>query len=190
MLLQNNASTIEVDGIRNNSNGKVWFYSPDGTITGDATFTFKDAFERVDLINNSNKDLLVNDIDVINKNKTDPDLKVQVTIHDGFHYTIDTGAFADTVVFITNNHILGGDIVLKGLIDNPLGLTTIHSGGGDILRSGATAGVQTRQIDLTADRGSIGASALARIPITLMVNLAGRPTRIIRLWGAMAFIWM
>ena len=97
--------------------------------------------------------------------------------------SIDTSAFADTVVFITNNHTLGGDIVLKGLIDNPLGLTIIHNSGGDILKSGATAGLQNREIDLTADRGSIGGSALSRIPVTLMVNLVRQLARIIQALG-------
>src|SRR5262249_4036818 len=108
------------------------------------TFEFRENFQQVDITNLSDQELIINEIDVINRNLTPPQVSLE-GLFAGLQFNIQHD-FTPTLVDIKN---LGSDdIVLGGnpnstafqntnsLIENPIGDTRILNTGGNILSSG------------------------------------------------------
>ena len=142
-----NQDTIYVNDIVNDTPGQVLFRTEDddtaGIIGGDGgTWEFRDSFERVTIVNHSDKPLSVGNIRAYN-DVTGPDpaapfirfdalLTLMVTIDFDLRRVvrptlvqIDSTSTADTA-----------DIQIAGTIDNPIGTTVVRSAGGDIVSTG------------------------------------------------------
>lgn len=128
-------SEIFVNDIGSNGSGQVYFN--DAWVDGDtvgisgsgSTWDFTDTLGRVLITNYWDKDLRVNNIDVVNAADDNPlvDLNskyVELVFH------LDR-AVAPTLVQILNE--ANSDIILNGTINNPIGSTVIHNSGGDIV---------------------------------------------------------
>ena len=171
------SGTITVGDIRNTGSGDIWMTSDNGTITGGCaaspapgthcwgTFTFHENFSTVTLLNNSTFDLVVQDIDVINRTgQPHVTLATSNTPSDPMHFDIVQDATPSLVVIDNTGD---SDITLRGTITNPLGATWVHATFGSIL-AGTSRGVpvsgtdahttlvQSNIVHLDAERGSIG----------------------------------
>ncbi|GFO63477.1 beta strand repeat-containing protein [Geomonas paludis] len=159
--------SVVVDAVANTGTGKVRFDSPFGTLKGNASFVFSTSMP-VHIVNRSQLDLVVNDIDTIGAGVVTPDLTFAVADRRDFHYTVGT-APRETALTIENY----GDssIRLAGFIDNSYGTTAIYNfGRGDIFAQGGTVRSRAVKVD---SRGDIGASG-ALLPIELtQVALSG-----------------
>ena len=149
---------ISVDDIQDQGGSKVIFNAPGGGpdfITGaKPTFEFLENFQQVLITNESDKKLIINEIDVINRHLTPP--KVEL---DSSNVSIDfliKHDFTPTLVDIKN--FGNGDILLQGstsspvwmdthsLIENPIGETRILNTGGNIFSAGAWAIIRTNTL--------------------------------------------
>lgn len=167
------APTIIVNSIRNTSAyGNVLFEIPlinageDATISGSTgSFTIDRAFDDILIQNSSNKPLQIGSINVINFGTPDVVIDVPFSTQLSFDVFQD---FGDTNITIKNTSRSGTpSITLGGIINNPVGVTTVDSVGG-IVRSG-TGKIVTNVATLNADEGNIGTTA-SRVPIELIVS--------------------
>ena len=180
--------TITVGDIRNTGSGDIWMTSAAGTIQGGCasnppagthcwgTFTFHENFRTVTLLNNSTFDLVVGDIDVINRTgQPHVTLATSTTASSTVRFDLVQDATPSLVVIDNTGD---SDVTLRGTITNPLGATWVHATFGSILAatsrgvpvSGAdthTTLIQSNIVHLDAERGSIG-SAAHRLAIDLV----------------------
>ncbi|MBI1395302.1 MAG: LEPR-XLL domain-containing protein, partial [Betaproteobacteria bacterium] len=150
-------------------------------IDGDqGTLIVRHSWETVELTNYSSKDLWVNAIDPIDRTGVATvDIRTE-----GNQYRFDiTHDYGPTAITIADAGGTGRpDVVLNGLIDNPIGTTTVTNVLGDI-RNTSTGKVRTNRADFEAG-GSIGQPAafvgvsyLPANPIRLeLVQSVGRAT--------------
>ena len=124
---------------------------PDGQIYGNAAiFDFQETWDFVTIVNESDNDIRIMDIDVV-KPPSSNKIQIDVTsIPDGgtpaadfrivdvgeggrFHFEI-IHSYIETEVTITADQIAGTDwdVFLNGVIHNPIGETTITAANGDI----------------------------------------------------------
>jgi hypothetical protein len=155
---------VIVDDIRNDSILNAIFRIPGRALAGlrdriSGQPNFQETYDDVTILNQSNRNLVVNTIDVINE--TTPNLQVDVPIT-----ATRQGQFAEnpvsldrqlseTVIDIQNQG--AADVVLNGRVQNPHAETTVFSQG-NILSSGDGAVLETRSLDLTSSQGGIGTS--------------------------------
>ncbi|MBD2516808.1 DUF4347 domain-containing protein [Nostoc sp. FACHB-973] len=145
---------ISVDNIQNRGTAEVLFEALNGTIQGtQGTFDFLDTFKSVKITNKSSKQLTVNNIDVVNRTGQP---KVGLTATDvTLNFNIQRSV-APTLVDIQN--LSASNITLNGLIENPIGKTSILNQGGNIL-AGTSQTVRTNIFKVDATDKSIGAIA-------------------------------
>ena len=129
------------------------------------TFTYERTSSAIQLLNYSAKDLVVNNIDVLNRstatNSVDINVKDDNFLFAPFSFNIDY-SFAPSLVDIENRSTTGSpNIILNGLINNPIGTTDILNASGSILSNGPQAVVRTNVLDAEAASGQIGSSASA-----------------------------
>jgi hypothetical protein len=167
---------IVVDDILNNTEGgKILLRAIRGSTDGFSNIEFNNAFDSVTIINDSAKDLVINDIEVFNTNSTEPDIEEQAEHgQDNWNYALVSNASASDVN-IRNNNTADKDIILAGHIENPGGTTRIHNSGGDIVSTGPESYLTTRLVEITADRGAVGSSD-SRIFLRLPVSEVGDMT--------------
>jgi hypothetical protein len=159
----------------------------------------------IQIINYSTKDLVINSIDVLNRGATTNNVDINVKADDlleylyptpelfnTFHFKADTMAVAPTLVDIENRSTTGSpNIILEGLVNNPIGTTRILNAGGSILSGGAQAIVRTNILDEEAPRGQIGAPAnpvADQLVYSEDVNKVTRPIQATVLAGGDAFL--
>ncbi|MDK9697401.1 MAG: hypothetical protein OEL76_13520, partial [Siculibacillus sp.] len=135
------AGAIEVDALRINATGDAVFRAGTrGVIRGDAgAWSVQQGAGDISIVSDSQRDLIIGDIDAIGHRVPTSGEDVLIDVGDARAFTFDVvGIFdvdgadeseADTLVSIVNN---GGDVIIAGLIDNPLGTTHIFADG-DIL---------------------------------------------------------
>ncbi len=165
----NTPSAIYVNNISNTiSGGQVQIQatgSGTDTVTGNAQFNFGPAFGAVTIINDSAKNLTINNISVINPNLgSNLPANVQVTpyVPANFKYTTNSTTGGATLVKILNTS--NSNILLNGVITNIGGTTSIVDAnlaantGGSIQSAGAGEMIQTSQLILQSLDGAIGAS--------------------------------
>ncbi|MCW5625825.1 MAG: hypothetical protein KIT73_14025, partial [Burkholderiales bacterium] len=144
----------------------------DGRIDGNlGTLTVRHSWESVDITNLSSKDLVINGIDPFDRTGT---AQVRIDADENeLHFDI-AHDYGPTRIDIANLGVTGTpDIILNGVIDNPLGLTRVVNARGDI-RSTATGLVRTNQAVFDA-AGSVGTGPTDRLDVDL-VQSTGRPT--------------
>ncbi|KKL19547.1 hypothetical protein LCGC14_2464370, partial [marine sediment metagenome] len=157
--------------------GQVYFSTGGtgvGTISGSTgTWEFQDNFERVTLLNFSKKNLIVNDIEVVNTT-VDPIVDLLNTSSLTLTYFIER-TVAPTLVDIENLNDDPPDVTISGVIENPIGTTRVVVVDGDILSTGSRSSadsdpaslIRTNILDLEANEGDIGTSS-SRINIDLV----------------------
>ncbi|HMC70475.1 MAG TPA: hypothetical protein VKJ07_15070, partial [Mycobacteriales bacterium] len=142
--------------------------APDSKITGSmGTARVKTTYDAITIQNHSGEELRLNDIRPANPNATG-----QITL-DAQKVTaeFDIADFAGPTDITVVNDQGTSDVVLNGLIDNPVGLTVIANPGGEI-RDGASGVLRTNDAVLTGTE--IGAAG-NRLNVEL-VRSQGRPT--------------
>ena len=96
------------------------------------TFSFRDNWKTVTIINNSTRDLVIDDIDVLNTTRR------PIVTEDTTGNAAANAKFAivrqvdPSVVTITNTHTSGPNLVINGTITNPIGKTEITNKFGPI----------------------------------------------------------
>ena len=156
-------------------------------------WTFSDTFRQVLITNSWNRQLTINNIDVVNT-KHDPLVDLNgpnifaPTTNIPFTFSIDR-TVAPTLVQILN--LAPSDIVLNGTINNPIGATVIRNSGGSIVaaRERGVAETSTRRVslvttailDLHADAAgkSIG-SAATRVNVDMIYSDVALPSTTFR----------
>jgi hypothetical protein len=198
---------ISVDPIANAGGSQVVFNTDVFGIIGLSgnvvpTFEFRENFQQVDITNLSNEDLFINEIDVINRNLTPPQVTLQAGAI-GLQFNIQHD-FTPTLVDIKN--FGSGDIVLAGnplsaihqithsLIENPIGDTRILNTGGNIRAIAAFSNIRTNTMGnqfapllpgdflhgIQATAGSIGANGVP-IRIELVQSAPASPAPLLSL---------
>jgi FG-GAP-like repeat/FG-GAP repeat len=137
--------------------------SDHGLLFGDqATFFYTSTLGDVQLLNNSRKDLVVNDIGLAGNGGITPNVEINVfndvsLVNGHFAFDVVQGT-APTSVDIENRSTTGSpNIILSGFINNPIGATTILNARGNIQSAGQRAVVLTNILDVEAPKGQIGA---------------------------------
>ncbi|MEM7578444.1 MAG: DUF4347 domain-containing protein, partial [Cyanobacteria bacterium P01_A01_bin.80] len=168
ITINNTSTEIIVNDIDNVKVGGINFIIPqrtneafsNGLFIDRGKYEVKDpAYETVQITNNSNKDLVVNDISVINivglpETEKYGKVNVQNIIRGATTISPQSPlAVNPTIVTIENNNS-NSNLVLQGTIDSPHDRTELVSKGGIIGRDGHR--IITRDLSLTAENGSIG----------------------------------
>jgi hypothetical protein len=154
------ADQIVVDDLYNNAQyaGKASFNVSNapgadaGWVTGNASFDFETGFESVTIENRSDRDLVINAIDV----QSDPVQLQQNVVVNAQQQALTKNfghSLGDTQLNISNTGI--GDVILNGAIHNIAGDSSIHTANGDILSTGNNTLVSDAG-QFNADQGSIG----------------------------------
>ncbi|HPM80080.1 MAG TPA: hypothetical protein PLF81_05245, partial [Candidatus Anammoximicrobium sp.] len=184
--------TIVVDGLASAGSGKVVFEAnvpskqddkspPNGEISGhQGVFSVPSAFGSVQISNASTRDLRIDGLEI--GSGTDPaeaEITIDVQSDIDFSFNVLSGA-APTTFTIENTHPTAAPLlIVNGLIDNPIGATTITNASGDIVATGDQAIVRTNGLTMAAPQGNIGQTAGVigdhRMNVQL-VQSAGRPT--------------
>ncbi len=124
-------------------------------INGDSEIRYETGFESVRIVNHSDRDLTINNIQAQN---TSPQFTRSISVNagddSGFTYNVVTVP-GDTEITLLNSN---GDVRLNGLIDNPYGSTSVTSENGDI-ESGSRGAIRSTSVSLTATQGVIGSDS-------------------------------
>jgi hypothetical protein len=148
---------VLVDPIINNTAGSIILNAPRGKTTGASPINYNATFSAVDITNQSNLDVVLAGISVFN---TGSPATIQNTASMDFTnwtYTLLTNA-TDSTIDVECTNPAGGNLILNGPIDNPIGTTILHDVGGGIISSGLGSLIVTRVITLEANGGSVGSN--------------------------------
>ncbi|MGA7147432.1 MAG: hypothetical protein WBX17_02955, partial [Microbacterium sp.] len=160
---------IEVAPIENDGGGEARFIANHGShpavvqrvvydgVAHDGTWRIQSTFDSVTIHNHSDRELHIDRISVANLD-ANPAADVDIVSPDseGFRFRIAKPLFPPTLIDIANLGTPGDrDLVLEGLIDNPIGTTTIVNDEGDVLAA-QTGAIRTNIARLDAPRGTIG----------------------------------
>jgi hypothetical protein len=159
------ATDIIVSDIDNASVGEVNFTIPDrtsemfdnGQFTDRGKYTIIDpAYDNVDIQNYSDRNLIINDISVINPGGIPPiNYDVNVSNKTIATTTPNLGSLPVNPTIVTINNWGNSDLILQGVIDNPHDRTILYSTD-NIFSVGNTQNIITRDLTITAVNGSIG----------------------------------
>jgi hypothetical protein len=159
------------------------------------TFYFQRTTGPVQILNDSAKELVINNIDVLDRGATNNRVDINVKADDSFsvpfHFKF-APSDAPTLVDIENRSTTGSpNITLKGLINNPIGTTIILNARGSILPTGPKAVVRTNILDVEAANGQIGSGAnalSAELVQSADVKKVARPIQVTVLAGGSAYL--
>ncbi|MDH3275857.1 MAG: hypothetical protein OEM99_15100, partial [Gammaproteobacteria bacterium] len=147
---------IVVERVENIASGQIVMRALNGSTAGSPTFNYDLALDTVTIINKSDKNLTINDIETINVGQTAPAISIQAERgKDNLNFTIGTDS-GTTEIDIRNENLADADIILVGDIDNPGGTTMVTNKGGDILALGTLQSIDTRVMELVSEQGAIG----------------------------------
>jgi hypothetical protein len=160
-----------------------------------ATFYYATTAGEVQLLNYSQKNLVVNGINVLGSGSAVPNVGIDVANDtepgDPFGFKVAAEP-ASTLVDIENRSTTASpNIILSGLINNPIGTTKILNSSGSILSAGPSAVVLTNILDVEAANGSIGSSAQpfnAELVQSESSSLVQRPIDVTVLAGGNAYL--
>lgn len=174
------ADTITVADIANSGQCNVLFEAT--VISGSGgSWDCRNGSGEVTITNMSDRDLVVNDIDVTSAT-AQPVVELDAA---SVALTFDiTRSVASSAIEIENSG--DSDLILAGLIENPVGTTTITNALGNILSNGTEAIVRTSALEIVATLGSIGTSN-ERINVEL-VHSSGRTAGMSAEAGADVFL--
>jgi VCBS repeat-containing protein len=169
---QQTPTTINIDNLRNSSNfaGTIVFRIANSlfdnlntipsntygtvitsaTILGNPTIDFLNGFERIDIINRSDHNLQINDLDTLYVGIPTANIEIAAKTINGFNYIMQVVPVS-TAISIENEG--NGDIFFNGNLANAIGTATIINTNGNILGTGT---ITSNEISLSANRGQIG----------------------------------
>ncbi len=143
--------------------------------------TFNETMDAVLIENHSNKNLVIGDILVVNKS-VKPDVTIdteRISVafpgqppQDIFGFDILQNYATSKIQILQLGPSSSADVILSGLIDNPIGTTEIENVGGDVIQNNLQAIVRSNVLDVEAG-GTIGDTVL-RLRIELVAS-EGRP---------------
>jgi hypothetical protein len=157
----------------------------------------------IQIINYSTKNLVINNIDVLNRGATSDHVDINVladglwpldlfSVFTPFHFKVGPTFAAPTLVDIENRSTTGSpNITLRGLINNPIGTTEVLNARGSVLSAGPQAVVRTNVLDVEAASGQIGSGAnalSAQLVQSEDVNKVARPIQATVLAGGSAYL--
>ena len=172
-----NGNTIELQntpGIQ----GEAYFSAPTKITADPPLFTFSNTPKNVNIVNNSSKNLQIDGITVLDpaqSGTTNVDLESNFLLGgdaSNFNFQIahsvgPIGGVGPTNINITNTG--ASNVILNGVINNPIGTVKIVNTGGDIVSAGGGDNIEANKINLQAS-GSIG-SASNRISTDLIESV-------------------
>ena len=146
-------NNIVVNDLINHDQGKITFVS-NGDVRGSGNIYLDNKYTDVTINNLSDKNLEINNINVVSDNAAEPNIE----IHYGNSNTFTSNFYAESPQHTLHiNNRGSGDILFNGIIDNYAGDTTIYNEGGNIFsRNGAL--LKASSFDINAYRGYIGNS--------------------------------
>jgi len=177
---QTNAGSFSVDDIINDDRGQAMFKSNGGSISeadpsGFPLFTFRDTYRDVTLTNESDRTMVVNKIEVINRTATTPahEVFIRIPTDIGFEFDV-THDFKPTIVTVENTRLSGGapDIQFAGDVNNPIGITLITNQLGNIYSVGSGV-VRTDTFAIFAATGSVGTDDAHRLRLEIVESNDG-----------------
>ncbi|MCG8559790.1 MAG: calcium-binding protein [Hyphomicrobiales bacterium] len=139
-------------------------------VSGSLDTTFIDTLLAVDIVNNSDLNMVINNIDTF-VGTLAPQIIV-ITNDDQLTRSSTRDADASDIRIENNGP---GDLTLAGTITNPLGTTTISNAGGNIVAAtersvvanGRTSLIVTNDLRITADAGNIGSDGTTATPLAV-----------------------
>jgi Ca2+-binding RTX toxin-like protein len=153
--------------------GSIRISSQQGTVRGTGSLEYDTVLDAVRIVNQSTRTLILRDIGVLGA--TGPATAPAISIESRQGGNLASFAIV-TNADVTGIDVLGttdADIVLTGLIANPGGSTKIVNLGGDILTGSPAGSIDTNELELRADLGTVGTAA-APIVATLRVDATGQ----------------
>ncbi|MFN3348008.1 beta strand repeat-containing protein, partial [Pseudorhodoplanes sp.] len=133
----------------------------ENSIEGNATFTFVTGFDRITIINHSDRHLRIGSIDPYIQNPNFVgNLTVNVTEKSRFLPVTSSDPGTTRIEIVNTNVVSAPDIRLTKLINNRFGTTLIEAAGGDILTWAAAGAIRTTGLELIAG-GVIGVNGAA-----------------------------
>ena len=150
--------------------GKVRFFIPtsdydsssssnvnaSASLTGAPTITFLTGFERVSIVNDSDRELIINDIDVLsNASSFTSNVIIDVPPGANASFTNPTAATdpGRTAIEILNTG--SNQVSLRGLINNPFGSTSVRNLAGNVVTVPAAV-TKSAEVILEAESGQVG----------------------------------
>lgn len=140
--------------IQNDAKSKIRFNAEKGSITGTATIHLDKVLEKVEIINNSDFNLVVGKIDMISNNGGEPDVVYNAPT--ATRYTIESNS-GPSGLFVDGNGM--GDIRFTQAIRNNAADFTFTNEGGDIVASSDSVVFDGYHFSLRADNGNLGSSS-------------------------------
>src|SRR5262249_5323538 len=133
-------------------------------------FTFRETYAEVTLVNESAKDVIVNNVNVVNTTPLTPEHEVVLDVDDtaGFQFNVNH-EFKPTLVTVRNTDTALGstpDIVFGGVVNNPIGISKIFNAQGNIIS--ASGLVRTDSFAITAQNGAIGVNDAGRLRLEIV----------------------
>ena len=130
-------------------------------LRGQPTIVYTNSFESVTIVNRSNRDLKINDIEVVHDGSAESRAPIVTAGIDGdeFEASYDTTTNPTRVIIEHTGSATAG-IILAGAIDNAIGSTAITATHGGISSKGTEVSITTASLDLNT-AGSIAGSTSA-----------------------------
>ena len=169
------ANGTTINSIASPASGQIAF-SGSGKVAGQyGTFTFNNTFNNINITNNKGL-LTLGDITAYSQNDVQPKVIIDLPTN-ALEFNVNNG-FKPTTVNVTNTS--GDGILLKGTINNPLGVTTLNSPGSIVAQNYAEGdgAIVTNQLFVNTG-GSFGGTTVGADRVAVgIVEAAGFPARV------------
>ena len=147
----NISDKVYVDDIANNTPSVIKFLVPKGDLSGSAVINLNKVLDKVEITNNTNKDLVINKVNMISDNGGEPDVTYNYAT--GVHFDVKSQEH-ESKLNITNNGT--GDILFNNAISNQLADFTFQNTGGDIFAQNSGVVFDMYHASLRSDNGNLG----------------------------------
>jgi hypothetical protein len=165
-----NGNEIVVDDLINHDEGKILLQS-NGDVIGSSDIYLDNKYPDITINNHSNKNIKLNNINVVSDNADQPNIEVQYGNSNSYVSTFHAETPSHTIHI---NNYGSGDVLFNGVIDNYAGDTTVYNQYGNIFANGGAL-LKTKTLDMNAYRGTIGTNTNA-VEIELQKSDAFNPT--------------
>jgi hypothetical protein len=138
------SNNVLVDDIINESSGQASFRADNGVVSGNATIYVPKVLANVRIENYSDRDLLIQEIDLVSDNQGDPDISIidkdaRVGVDDTPFDIVNAGGEGSRISIINHSTDPDADIIFTKKLDdqNVVAIHYIQADGGDILQQDA-----------------------------------------------------
>jgi hypothetical protein len=136
---------------------------PGSIVGGAGTVTYVHNFDHITIRNAAPKDLTLQGINVFST--VQQTVNINVESDGNFNFNI-AHQFGPTLIDIQNNGAVTQGINVNGLIENPVGTTSLATSGNIV--AGVAGLIHTGALNLQATQGSISGPAAGRLPVQLV----------------------